>query len=278
MRPLAAGLDPVWVARVSRPPVGVCCDHVRFDCEGMSSGPPLTPADLDAFEAEHELTLPTAYRAFLLNRNGGYPYPQAVRTDDDDPQEWPRVESFLMVGPVGWEEDEEARIPAPIQGVNDDPFGERGRMLPFVDDGGVTACLLGVDGPNAGAVFHHTDPVHAWDEFPVIRLAGSLGEFLSRLAHTDPEWAQAIIRDELPALTAWLDGGGDPNAEDPENEWHPLEYAVQWNRRAATRLLIDRGATVTETAWEVADRMDDAEIKAMVKAVCPKKPGRKKRR
>src|SRR5262249_31741447 len=27
---MAAALDPVWVARVSRPPQGVCCDHIRF--------------------------------------------------------------------------------------------------------------------------------------------------------------------------------------------------------------------------------------------------------
>src|SRR5436309_530177 len=27
---LAEGIDPVWLARVSRPPVGVCCDSIRF--------------------------------------------------------------------------------------------------------------------------------------------------------------------------------------------------------------------------------------------------------
>ena len=30
LKELAAGLDPIWVARVSRPPIGVCCDPVRF--------------------------------------------------------------------------------------------------------------------------------------------------------------------------------------------------------------------------------------------------------
>src|SRR6186997_3194682 len=37
LRRLATGLRPVWVARVSRPPIGVCCDHVRFE----NGGPPL---------------------------------------------------------------------------------------------------------------------------------------------------------------------------------------------------------------------------------------------
>ncbi|MBY0230003.1 MAG: hypothetical protein K2W96_12035 [Gemmataceae bacterium] len=30
----AVRFDPVWVARVSRPPLGVCCDHLRFHDAG----------------------------------------------------------------------------------------------------------------------------------------------------------------------------------------------------------------------------------------------------
>ncbi|MFI5454853.1 MAG: TIGR02996 domain-containing protein [Isosphaerales bacterium] len=45
---LATNLDAVWVARVSRPPVGVCADHLEF-CEPESGTirPKLTAADLD---------------------------------------------------------------------------------------------------------------------------------------------------------------------------------------------------------------------------------------
>src|SRR5258707_13393979 len=42
LRKLAVGLDSVWVARVSRPPVGVCCDGLIF----LDSGPALTDADI----------------------------------------------------------------------------------------------------------------------------------------------------------------------------------------------------------------------------------------
>jgi uncharacterized protein (TIGR02996 family) len=28
LRQMAEGLDPIWVARVSRPPFGICCDHL----------------------------------------------------------------------------------------------------------------------------------------------------------------------------------------------------------------------------------------------------------
>ena len=39
LRAQAAGLDAVWVARVSRPPVGACCDRVRL----TGGGPPCRP-------------------------------------------------------------------------------------------------------------------------------------------------------------------------------------------------------------------------------------------
>src|SRR5688572_23204038 len=44
LQQMAVALDPVWVARVSRPPAGVCCDHLQF----VRSGPPLTGMHLDA--------------------------------------------------------------------------------------------------------------------------------------------------------------------------------------------------------------------------------------
>jgi len=63
------GLDPVWVARVSRPPAGVCCDHLTF----RDSGPRLTTEDLAAGERRLGGTFPTDLAAFLLNYNGGKP-------------------------------------------------------------------------------------------------------------------------------------------------------------------------------------------------------------
>jgi uncharacterized protein (TIGR02996 family) len=67
LKGLAAGLDPVWVARVSRPPVGVCCDHLYFtDC-----GPRLSLVQLDEIRRWNRVRLPDDYTAFLLNYNGG---------------------------------------------------------------------------------------------------------------------------------------------------------------------------------------------------------------
>lgn len=65
----SVGLDPLWVARVSRPPVGVCCDHLTF----TDSGRALTVADIDRAAEQLGVELPVQHQAFLLNHNGGVP-------------------------------------------------------------------------------------------------------------------------------------------------------------------------------------------------------------
>lgn len=67
--PLATLLDPLWVYRVSRPPVGVCCDHITL----TNPRPPVMPKFLDGMERRLKLKLPAEHRAFLLNCNGGVP-------------------------------------------------------------------------------------------------------------------------------------------------------------------------------------------------------------
>ena len=71
LQSLALGLDAVWIARVSRPPMGVCCDHLVF----KDSGPRIEASDLDLFERRIGFALPHDYRGFLLNTNGGTPSP-----------------------------------------------------------------------------------------------------------------------------------------------------------------------------------------------------------
>ena len=87
---LAEGLDPVWVARVSRPPVGVCCDHLRF----LQGEPPATDDAVTTIEAEFVVTLPPQYRAFLLNHNGGEPTASGVVFDTSD--------GAFAAAPSGW--------------------------------------------------------------------------------------------------------------------------------------------------------------------------------
>jgi uncharacterized protein (TIGR02996 family) len=80
LRKLATGLDPVWVARVSRPPVGVCSATSLF----RRFNPPATAEAVDALADEFGVILPPPYRAFLLNYNGGW---FAVFPEDEEPDE-----------------------------------------------------------------------------------------------------------------------------------------------------------------------------------------------
>lgn len=51
------------------------------DLKLTDSEPPVTAADLDRFERQHDLVIPAAYRAFLLKHNGGYPSPENFRVE-----------------------------------------------------------------------------------------------------------------------------------------------------------------------------------------------------
>jgi uncharacterized protein (TIGR02996 family) len=79
LRELAAGLDPVWVARVSRPPFGVCCDHFVWAKRGAHA----TDAEVRRFEQEIGKSLPSAFWAFILNNNGA-----EYGTSDDHDSGW----------------------------------------------------------------------------------------------------------------------------------------------------------------------------------------------
>jgi uncharacterized protein (TIGR02996 family) len=76
---LEQGIDPVWAARISRPPVGVCCVRVQFaNWSGGETRPQLRPTAFRLLESWLGTDLPPAYRAFLLNYNGGQPKPNQL--------------------------------------------------------------------------------------------------------------------------------------------------------------------------------------------------------
>lgn len=93
-RKLAEPLDAVWVARVSRPPLGVCCDCVSFAHHRTFEVMSVTSAELDRFEQQFGITLPPDYRAFLLNYNGGVPDPSKVHRPSDSPGAFLYVSTF----------------------------------------------------------------------------------------------------------------------------------------------------------------------------------------
>jgi uncharacterized protein (TIGR02996 family) len=92
MAQTGAGLDPVWVARVTRPPAGACCDHIQI-CD---SGSILPKETIDVFERECGIKLPHDYRAFLLNYNGGIVDPILAEMPDGHLR--PQTTEFCFYG------------------------------------------------------------------------------------------------------------------------------------------------------------------------------------
>ena len=76
LRVMAANLDTLWVARICRPPLGVCCDQLEL----FGFGPRLAIADVREAERRLDVRFPDEYVAFVLNYNGFFttgrgPYP-----------------------------------------------------------------------------------------------------------------------------------------------------------------------------------------------------------
>jgi uncharacterized protein (TIGR02996 family) len=179
----AEGLDPVWVARVSRPPLGVCCVAARF----KRGGPRRTPADLDRVEERLGARLPADYRAFLLDYNGGVPDPPCV----PDPRHKPPGPLCLMIGQFFRSEEGEGDNEVEsehhfVRSIHRDdsrdrPFPAEG-MLPVADtlhDLGLL--LVGIAPDTFGKVFHFTDWARNLEAPTLAELAPSFAALLERL-------------------------------------------------------------------------------------------------
>jgi uncharacterized protein (TIGR02996 family) len=280
LRQLARGLDPVWVARVSRPPVGVCCDHIRFSDPGEPR-PALTTSDLDWVERRFKLTLPADYRAFLLNYNGGNPEPGMFHLPGRryDPGYHELVTNFPSVWSAAepesdWDCDLVSRL------IHLDEYrhgetrwlGEPHRDLMVV--GGLPPAeldwlCLGC----RGAVLGQVHAVAAWlpddDLEDRAFVAPSFAAFLDLLADHDLPHIQAIKAGDLAALTRWLDAGGDANEEYRHAPliWHAVVHA----QPAVVRELLARGAEVWDGLHADAKGLGNREVVALLRSHARKK-------
>ena len=183
VRRAAVGLDETWVSRVSRPPHGVCLDHVPFDTS-EGSAPSLRPDDIAAFERKYDISLPVEYRAFLLNRNGGEFGSVACEIDvpaardPSDGQDWDthhEVGGFLVLPPEGGLREAD---PPDWEEVYFGPYLDR-EVLKVADDGvgDSGGYYLGLAGPRRGQIFYYQK--HYTIFYPPV--AASLAEFLAAL-------------------------------------------------------------------------------------------------
>jgi uncharacterized protein (TIGR02996 family) len=275
LRQLAEGLDPVWVARVSRPPAGVCCDRVRFS-DPEEPRPALTPADLDWVERRFRLTLPADYRAFLLNTNGGNPTPDHFRIPGRpyDPGYYEAVNNLCSVWSAAEPEidsdfDLVWRLVHLDEYRQDEPRwrGEPHRdlmvvgLLPPAD---LDWLCLGCRGAALGQVY----AVAAWlaDDSAEDRalVAPSFAAFLSLLTDHDLPHVQAIKTGDVAALRGWLGAGGDANEVYRRAPliWH----AVAHGQPAVVRELLARGARVWDSLHADAGRVGNREVVELLRA------------
>ncbi len=149
--------DPLWVARVSRPPVGVCCDHLRF----RDAGPPLTRAEIEAAAKTLGYRFPPALVAFLLHTNGGVPdgSQMVYRCGSDEEGwgwDWLGVDSFAGLETARGR-GADLTIADHRGDIEDyesgDGFGEddvTARYVPFGKQAGPTLFVISTSPPRAG--------------------------------------------------------------------------------------------------------------------------------
>jgi uncharacterized protein (TIGR02996 family) len=194
---LAAGLDPMWVARVTLPPFGVC---VLTD-ELTRRGPKLTGADVDAAECRLGVMFPADYRGFLLNSNGGvlhwlWGYVGGEAIDDQTPVTLhplsnpdPAAPGVVQVTASvrAWLDAATPHGPDPVDAAT----AAAHRDLIRVGWSEGRAVLLAVRGMNRGAVYH---PDVLGTDFPnpdnlaYAACGSSFAEFLARQTGRLPFW------------------------------------------------------------------------------------------
>jgi uncharacterized protein (TIGR02996 family) len=286
LRGRAVEFDPVWAARVSRPPVGICADHVRFHRPlwATQSRPVLRPSDLAWVETRFGITLPADYQAFLLNYNGGRPEPGHFRFPGRTYEPW-SYEWLLGLGVVWaaaeseidwWEYDavwnlqdlESRRREATSE-------GERWRGSPhrhfmiigFGPPSGLLEMVcLGCGGDVLGQVFLVTPCL--WEEgVEDYRLvAPSFAAFLGMLTDYDPDHVKAIKAGDVAALRRWLEAGGDPNAY--YHGQRLLSYGFDYPQPAAVRELLAGGAEIYDGLLLRARQGKNQELFELVRSRC----------
>jgi uncharacterized protein (TIGR02996 family) len=240
-----SGLDPVWAARVSRPPVGVCCDHVRFTERGRQ----LTSDDIRAAEQALSVQLPAEYQAFLLNYNGGRPDPFEFTWGSPE-SEFERVSEFAAISTRGADNDSMVRFTQQIRerGI---PAAEAPVFVawdPHCGSHSARYHMLSTAGERAGQIA-------AWESWSPDDLGPygmTLPEWLASLRHASPKWVRLIYRGDREGVRRWLDDEGSVEARDGTAFGigrSLLDFAAEYNQPEIARDLLDRGARVDQTMW-----------------------------
>lgn len=274
MSQMLVGIDPVWAARISRPPQGVCCDRIRFS-DADEARPRLTNADLDWLETRHNLTLPPDYRAFLLNYNGGVPEPSHFRIPGrryDSGQYEIATHFCMMFAAEDVEIDSDFDLVWRLQHLDEyrdyesrwqDDFHRTLMVVGQLPSLDLDWICLQCRGESIGPVY----AMAAWleddaREEPVL-IAPGFAAFLDLLMDHDEPHIQAIRSGDVPAVVKWLDAGGD---SDEHYQNAPLlHHAVRHGQAAIVRELLIRGASIWDGFEQDAIRFGHPDVAELLR-------------
>jgi uncharacterized protein (TIGR02996 family) len=177
VRKVPKGVDPVWAARMCRPPFGVCCSHLAMSSHGTND-----PADVDAVEAEIGVKLPPQLRALLLNyslghlKGGPFILPRGVGGRKL------AIDGFACLTDPNWDEGQVSNELVDRTEYLRDEYGLGGKLLYLAGTFDETTFVISGRRTDLGTI-HRTDAEQMQDEpgTGVERIAASLGEFLALL-------------------------------------------------------------------------------------------------
>lgn len=239
---------------------------------------------LAEFERKHGFLLPTTYRAFLLQHNGGTPEPSSFcRKRSKEPSEVCRYFFGLRSGRSYAEMEDaletylgedETRIPRRLLPIAEDPFGN--------------LICLSLRGEDAGKVYfwHHEEEMDQKrrktgdvNDAAISLIADSFDAFLTQFAEDEDDqkarqarrlWHELIAAGDRTGVEAWLDAGGDINERD--SDFHtPVSLAVAEEQLDIIDLLLDRGLESTQALEAAANAANWLLMKRMVEG-SKKKP------
>jgi len=172
--------DQVWAARVSRPPLGICCEHLHFS----RSGNEISRLDIGQLETSLQVKVPPAYQAFLLNHNGGIPEPRwYLRKGDPVPELAVRFYPATLA-PTTQETGQRyygdlIQATEALYAGNHPPTGPR-RLIAMMAASYPISILIGVLGVRNGCIYRiHESHFEGEDLNGAEKIADSLPDFLS---------------------------------------------------------------------------------------------------
>jgi uncharacterized protein (TIGR02996 family) len=256
---LANALDSLWISRLSRPPIGVCPDGLGFS----DRGPELTLGDIRILEDRLGHQLPSDYRAYLLNVNGGRPDRDEITARvGSSGIAWMaaplRVETFFAAGPGGVGPDSEFHL---LRLLRPEVFD---RFVPIARLEGFEYLLLGVSGRAWCHVYHWSGLGNEHDPGAPEKLASSLADLFDRLQPPFVEVEASVRQGDVQRLVRWLETGGKVGATHAGTRDDLLSIAIRHKQADLVSELFRRGAGLTSDAMNLADSSGDPEIIRLV--------------